>query len=110
MTPAGVAAGSPQYAPPERVLGEDVGPEADVWSAGVLLYECLTGERPFAGAAGEAVRAILGDAPAPIRAFRAGVPEEVEEIVRRSLEKSPKDRYSDAGAMRAALLAAQMLL
>jgi eukaryotic-like serine/threonine-protein kinase len=94
ITQVGMLVGSPAYVSPEQaVCRQDVGKEADVWSFCVVLYECLTGTLPFASDSyRELFRRIGEDAPASILSHGVG-DEELWEIVRRGLAKSPSERW-----------------
>ena len=95
-TSPGVAMGTLGYMAPEQIGGDEIGPAADVFSLGVVLFEMLDGRRPFEGSnAQEVVGAILGKSPRPLRNVSA----RVASIVMRCLEKDPVDRYRDAGAL-----------
>jgi WD40 repeat protein/predicted Ser/Thr protein kinase len=98
--------GTPAYMPPEQAKGETkfVGPQADVWALGVILYECLTGVRPFAGADAWAVLAAVqrGDFPPP-RAINPAVPRDLELVCLKCLSRDPADRYPSAGELAADL-------
>jgi len=91
--------GTPAYMAPEQADGRTkfVGPPADVWSLGVILYECLVGTRPFAApVASEILAKILASAPTPIRRVVRELPPELELICQKCLEKDPAERYSTA--------------
>ena len=110
-TRPGTVMGTPAYMSPEQAQGQRVGAPSDVFSLGAVLYEMLTGRRAFAGSSDAAVMtAILRDPPPALRAVRPDIPADVEAIVTRALSKDPKDRYSDAGALREDLSAAQARL
>ena len=105
LTKAGATVGTVAYMSPEQVRGEPVDARADVWAFGVVLYEMLTGKRPFGGDYEAALLyAILHEDPAPLD--RDDVPREVAEIVRRCLEKDRDARYLDGQAVLADLEAA----
>ncbi|MBA4187962.1 MAG: hypothetical protein C0467_08075 [Planctomycetaceae bacterium] len=91
--------GTPAYMAPEQADGRTkfVGPPADVWSLGVILYECLVGTRPFAApVASEILAKILASSPTPIRRVVRDLPPELELICQKCLEKNPAERYSTA--------------
>jgi serine/threonine protein kinase len=106
QTPSGWLIGTPGYMAPEQAagVGKDVGPAADVWGLGTILYECLTGRPPFAGASVlEVLRRVADDDPAPPRQLAAGVPADVEAVCLQCLRKEPPRRYRSAGALAGAL-------
>ncbi|MBA4067853.1 MAG: hypothetical protein C0501_29965 [Isosphaera sp.] len=94
--------GTPYYMSPEQAAGRSkfVGPPADVWALGVMLYECLSGARPFEG---ETVQVLLSriqtDEPAALRARLRGVPRDLDTIVGKCLSKEPADRYPTAAEL-----------
>jgi len=96
LTEPGVIAGTVGYMSPEQVRGETVDGRSDVFSLGVVLWEMLTGRRPFRGDSQiETLNAILKEEPAP-DPTGAGFPLELERIVRRCLEKRRENRYHSA--------------
>ncbi len=102
LTTQGGAPGTPAYMAPEQVLPiepsgakRDVSPATDVWALGVVLYELLTGQRPFSGSTpSELSRAILEAVPMKPRKLAGNVPRDLEKICLKCLEKSPAHRYA----------------
>ena len=104
LTATGLSVGTPSYMSPEQVAGEQADASSDLYSMGCVLFECLTGQPPFVGPDARAVMAQHVMDPVPsLRARRPNVPEGVERVVLRALEKDPKDRWPDAAAFARAL-------
>lgn len=94
-------AGTLPYMSPEQIKGEKPDARADVWSAGVVLYEMSTGKRPFADATGSRlIAAILEQVPLAPREVNRKISEELERVILRALQKDPKERYQSAGDLR----------
>ncbi len=88
--------GSPGYVAPEIILGESVTAAADFFSLGVVLYEMLTGARPFqAGSSSGEMNAIVRLAPMPLAQFAANIPPALEAFLTHMLAKSPSDRRAN---------------
>ena len=105
LTQEGSLVGTATYLAPEQLLGEDVDGRADLYSLGIVLYECLTGRVPFTGDTGAAVAlARLHSDPVDPRRLRADVPPRVAEAVLRALQRAPEDRFDSAADLRAALM------
>ncbi|MEO6213265.1 MAG: protein kinase [Vicinamibacterales bacterium] len=104
MTMAGMVIGTVSYMAPEQALGKQVDHRADLFSLGVVLFECLTGRVPFEGVAPtEIIDRILHDDPPPVSRVLAGVPPALDAVVSRALEKAPELRYQSARDMYADL-------
>jgi serine/threonine-protein kinase len=103
------AVGTPDYVSPEQVLGKRGGDwRSDYFSLGCVLFEMLTGRTPYAAESSRATMRLRVEQPAPnVRSLNPAVPDDVAAIVRRSLERSPNDRYPTSlhlrGAIRGAL-------
>ncbi len=106
ITETGVIPGTPHYLSPEQLdAPKNLDERADVWAAGLVLYEMLTGHRAFDAPNYQSlVAAIALREPESIRLAREDVPEELEEVVRRALAKVRARRHPNAAAFRQALL------
>lgn len=107
LTKTGAVIGTPGYMAPEQGVGGEVDARTDVYALGILIYEMMTGKRPFTGEPSDLLRQHLLD---PVPTFRESMPEvrpmpEVEALVHKAMSKAPEERFSDAGEMLRALLA-----
>jgi tetratricopeptide (TPR) repeat protein/tRNA A-37 threonylcarbamoyl transferase component Bud32 len=108
-TAEGVIRGTPQYMSPEQARGENVDEGTDIFAAGIVLYECLTGRSPFAGeTAMDGLANVLQRDPPPPSQLNSAVPPALDRVVRRALEKDRTKRYPSAAAMLAELSAAPL--
>jgi serine/threonine-protein kinase len=103
----GTTLGSIHYFSPEQARGATTTPASDIYGLGLVLFEALTGRRPFAGDTSDAIAlARIGAAAPSPQAIRPEVPADLEAIVRKALAPEPADRYPNGNAMAAALEAA----
>jgi beta-lactam-binding protein with PASTA domain len=103
LTRTGTVLGTAFYLSPEQAAGDEVGPASDVYSLGIVAYECLAGRRPFAGTNPVAVALAHQREKAPPLA--EDVPRQVKELVERAMAKNPPDRPPTAGEFGRAALA-----
>lgn len=100
LTKAGTALGTIAFMSPEQVSGRNLDRRSDLFSFGILLYEMLTGKNPFKGNnEGATLRAIMDSIPEPIGAIRSDVPESLQRVVMKALEKDVEVRYQSCEDM-----------
>ncbi len=104
LTDTGATLGTVQYYAPEQAQGEIVGPAADVYALGNVMYEMLTGRTPFDGDNPVAIAMQhIHDQPVPPGQYNPNIPPALEEIILRCLEKVPQKRYHDGSQLARAL-------
>ncbi len=97
VTKTGSTLGTAAYMSPEQIRGEEADQRSDIFSFGVVLYELVTSQLPFQGEFEAALSySILNEHPQPVKSLRADVPEALERIINRCLEKDPAKRYQSA--------------
>jgi serine/threonine protein kinase/Flp pilus assembly protein TadD len=105
ITKTGSQMGTAAYMSPEQIQGEPVDHQSDIFSFGVLLYEMLTGLRPFKGENQQATMfSILYHQPKSVREIQPDIPIELEQIIKKSLEKEKENRYQSAHEILADLM------
>ena len=103
-TQVGAVLGTPQYMSPEQARGEKIDGRSDLFAAGIVLYQMLSGERPFRGDSLVAIATkIVNDEPPPLNAKRPDVPAALRRVVERCLAKKPEQRYQSGAELTEAL-------
>ncbi|MCD6163165.1 MAG: serine/threonine protein kinase [candidate division Zixibacteria bacterium] len=100
ITQTGQTIGSPAYMSPEQAAGRPIDNRCDIFSLGIVLYEIITGERPFKGDTyQEMVTSIISENPVPSSELRVDVNEEIEEIIHKAITKDIESRCQDANEL-----------
>jgi serine/threonine-protein kinase len=110
LTQAGMVLGTPSYMSPEQFMGQTVDGRSDLFSAGVILYQLLTGEKPFTGSVTTIMHKVLQEQPLPPSKLNVQVPLAFDGVVQKALAKRPEERFQTgrefAAAIRSAAAAA----
>jgi len=96
LTQAGAMIGTPSYMSPEQLLGQAVDGRSDLFSCGVMLYQLLTGEKPFTGSVTTVMHKVLHEQAVPPSMIDPGLIPRWDAVIRRALAKQPADRYQSA--------------
>jgi len=96
LTQVGTVVGTPNYMSPEQIMGLPVDGRSDLFAAGVILYQFVTGERPFAGSSTTTMQKVLKEEPLPPSTLNVQLPPAIDAVVRKALAKRPDDRYATA--------------
>jgi serine/threonine protein kinase len=104
LTNSGIVLGTADYLSPEQARGETLTASSDLYSLGVVMFEMLAGRPPFVGPTAVSIAMQHASAnPPPLRQFNPNIPPAVEQLVLRTIQKEPEDRFSSAAEMQQAL-------
>ena len=103
LTLAGTVMGTPSYMSPEQFQGQTVDFRSDLFSCGVILYQFLTGEKPFIGNMASIMYKVLREEPVPPSALNAALPPVWDRVVEKAIAKNPEARFQSAKAFEAAI-------
>jgi serine/threonine-protein kinase len=103
MTQVGTVMGTPSYMSPEQLRGETVDARADIWASGVMLYQLLTGEKPFDGGLAALMHKALHTEPVPPSQLSVTTPRAFDAVVAKALAKRPEERWPTAIAFAEAI-------
>lgn len=110
LTHVGVVLGTPTYMSPEQFLGNEVDHRADIYAAGVILYQFLTGKRPFSGSVITIMHQAVHQEAIPPSQLNPDVSKRLDEVVKKAMAKRPEDRFQSAAEFMEALNAADQAL
>jgi serine/threonine protein kinase len=103
LTQTGAMLGTPSYMSPEQFRGEAIDGRSDLFSAGIVLYQLLTGQRPFSGSAATVMQQVLNHTPSQPSQLNAALPPGFDTVVMQALAKDPRQRHATARAFQQAL-------
>lgn len=103
LTREGMIVGSPAYMSPEQVQGDNVGPQTDVYSLGVILYELLCGRRPYEGSVLSVLGQITSNDPPPLSSIHGAINPRLEAICMQALARNLDERFASAAEFASAL-------
>jgi serine/threonine-protein kinase len=106
LTQAGAVLGTPAYMSPEQFMGQTVDGRSDLFSAGVILYQFLTGDKPFTGTLTTIMHKVLKEEPPAPSELNVQVPRPFDALVKKALAKRPEDRFQSAADFSSAMTAA----
>jgi serine/threonine-protein kinase len=106
LTQAGTMLGTPAYMSPEQFLGQPVDGRSDIFSCGVILYQFLTGEKPFTGTITTIMHKVLKEEPLPPSTLNVTLPPAWDAVVKKAMAKNPVERFQSAAEFAAAIRAA----
>jgi serine/threonine-protein kinase len=103
LTQVGTVVGTPNYMSPEQIMGMPVDGRTDLFAAGVILYQFLTGERPFAGSTATTMQKVLKEEPLPPSTLNVQLHAAIDAVVKKALAKRPEERFQTAAEFSRAL-------
>jgi eukaryotic-like serine/threonine-protein kinase len=103
LTQVGMVLGTPSYMSPEQFMGQTVDGRSDLFSAGVILYQLLTGEKPFTGSLTTIMHKVLQEQPLPPSTLNVQVPPTFDAVVQKALAKRPDERFQTGREFAAAI-------
>lgn len=110
LTVAGEVLGTPTYMSPEQIMGDEVDHRTDIYAAGVVLFQFLTGERPFSGGLISMMRKIVHENIVAPSKLNHDVPKQLDEVVIKAMAKRPEDRFQSATGFINALKTVEQML
>ncbi len=110
LTQTGLVIGTPEYMSPEQAEGRQLDHRTDIYSLGIVLYECLTGNVPFKGDSPlSIIMKVVNEAPEPPIRLNSGVTQWLNDLILRCIAKHPDQRFSDAAALHESLTQTQLV-